>query len=113
MLGYLPHLDGCVTCRAPFDDGEAYLSFSSQKGGAVCGRCASKNPCAIPVALGTARLLAAASRFDSDKLKRLKTDAVFLKESEIILDDFIRHILGKELKTKRFIAKLAGASVTV
>ncbi|MBE9529582.1 MAG: DNA repair protein RecO [Proteobacteria bacterium] len=61
-----------------------------------------------PVSTGTVRWLSTAARFDSEKLGRLKTSPVFLKEGERLLGDFIRHQIGRELKTKIFMHKLRG-----
>ncbi len=66
-------------------------------------------PGLMPVSLSTVKVLSAAARFDQGKLARLKPNAAFLKEGERLLDDFIKHQIGKELNTKRFMAKLKGA----
>ncbi len=109
MLGYLPHLDGCVVCRGPFAADER-LYFSSEKGGTVCGKCATVAGSVAGVSAGTARLLSMAARFDTGKLARLKPGPEFLEESEEILYDFIKFQIGKELKTKRFMTKLRNSS---
>jgi DNA repair protein RecO (recombination protein O) len=154
VLGYLPHLNGCVECAEPIagtgativksGTGSAVgnggsLYFSPERGGAVCAPCGEAIGAALgtsgtgwrpapepfdlfsaarrgnstgglqPVSTGTVRWLSAAARFDSGKLARLKTSPVFLKEGEKLLGDFIRHQIGKELKTKLFMHKLKGA----
>jgi DNA repair protein RecO (recombination protein O) len=110
MLGYLPHLDGCVVCRRPFA-AEERLFFSSAKGGTVCKKCATTAGRVAAVSAGTARLLSMAERIDTDKLARLKPGPAFLEESEEILYDFIKFQIGKELKTKRFMTKLRNSSL--
>ncbi len=110
ILGYLPHLDGCVACKSPFDGLEARISFSSEKGGAVCGNCSHGVSGLIAISPGTARFLSMAEKFDSVKLARLKPAAVFLEESEKLLDDFIKYQIGRELKTKKFLSKLRNTS---
>ena len=114
VLGLMPHLDACVACRRPFggeDAVAAKVSFSSEKGGIVCGQCARGSFANIPISAGSARFLCAAERLDADKLGRLKPDAAFVREAGAMLDDFIRHQLGKELKTKIFLDKLKEAAV--
>lgn len=109
ILGYLPHLTGCVICKDTFgeDNSGGRVFFSSEKGGVVCNRCAPGAAVnLIPVSSGTVRFLTTASRLGTDKLDRLKPGSSFLMESAEILDDFIKHQIGKELKTKRFLAKL-------
>lgn len=103
LAGYQPHLDGCVLCRRAFDPASR-IYFSSERGGTVCARCSGG--LGMPIALGTARMLSSAARLDTDKLGRLKPGQGMLEEGETLLDDFIRHHIGKELKTKRFLARM-------
>jgi len=111
LAGYLPHLVDCVVCRKPFGPGVRGVSFSSEKGGTVCGGCSPGVDGLVPLTIGTARLLETASRFDPEKLGRLRPGAVFQKEAETVLHDFIRYQIGKELNTKRFMSKLKKASI--
>src|SRR3990170_904561 len=53
-----------------------------------------------------ASLLGMAGRMPAEKLSRLITDEAFMKESEAVLSDFIRHQTGRELKTKKIIERL-------
>lgn len=106
QAGYLPHLSGCVTCRQTSDE---KLYFSSERGGLVCKGCASGLMGLVPVSPGTAGLLTMAMRLEPEKLTRLKPGPAFLDESERLLYDFIKFQLGKELKTRRFMAKLRSA----
>lgn len=110
ILGYLPHLNGCVVCRGPFGADDRVF-FSPEKGGTVCRRCAASAGSVSDISPGTARFLSMAAKFDADKLQRLKPGEAFLEESEKILYDFIKFQIGKELKTKRFITKLKNASL--
>jgi len=110
MLGYLPHLDGCVVCRGPFNTHER-LFFSAEKGGALCKNCSTTAANIAGISAGTARLLSMAARLDTDKLSRIKPGPAFFEESEEILYDFIKYQIGKELKTKRFITKLRNSSL--
>ncbi len=120
VLGYMPHLSGCVVCGGPFEvtANGAGLLFSSEKGGVVCTGCAEYEASAgaaygmgatVPVSLGTVKVLSSAARFDSEKLARLKPGAAFLTEGERLLDNCIKYQIGKELKTKKFLAKLKRA----
>ena len=105
--GYLPHLTGCLSCRAAAEGERLY--FSSAKGGLVCRGCSSGITGLIPVSPATAALLAMSARLEPEKLGRLKPGPAFLDESERLLYDFIKFQLGKELKTRRFMAKLKSA----
>jgi DNA repair protein RecO (recombination protein O) len=104
MVGFMPRLESCVVCNGTLK--KSLTSFSSDKGGMVCKTCAPKTAALIPLSAGTAGFLAMAARLDIDKLTRLVPNPVFIEQGERLLDCFIRHQTGKELKTKRFIEKL-------
>ena len=112
LLGYMPHLSGCVSCD---DDGGISTNgqkifFSAERGGVLCAPCARMPEDALPLASGTAGFLSMASRLSIDKLPRLQPSAVFAREGEKVLSDFIRHRVGRELKTKKFMDKMRVAS---
>lgn len=108
VVGYLPHLSGCVVCKK---NGEAgpIKKFSSEKGGVVCSRCSGGLLNLVPISPATAGLLSMAAKMDTDKLMRLKPGASFIEEGERLLYDFIKFQLGRELKTKRFMDKMRSA----
>lgn len=112
MLGYMPQLKACVACGDGVSDtggsgGGVY--FSSDRGGLVCPACSMGPGRLLPVSNGTAALLSMAARLTPEKLFRLRPAPGFFDESETVLDDFIKHQLGKELKTRRFMDKLRRA----
>ncbi|MBI5971049.1 MAG: DNA repair protein RecO [Deltaproteobacteria bacterium] len=111
LLGFMPHLTGCVVCKTDIREG-AGIFFVPDKGGAVCRPCCAAAGAApgFSMSAGTAMFLSSAARFDMGQLPRLKPGAACLKESEKILDGFIKHQLGRELKTKKFLAKMNAAA---
>lgn len=119
LLGYMPELKGCVACGGLFHPGSAparpassggAVYFSSERGGLVCGECSVGKPRLVPVSQGTAGLLSMAARLAPEKLARLRPAPAHISESETLLEDFIKHQLGKELKTRRFMEKLRRAA---
>jgi len=112
-LGYLPHLSGCVICKREFIGAQGervpLKRFCSTRGGVVCAQCSGGTDRLLPISPATARLLSAAYGADVDKLSGIETDAAFLDQSERILDDFIKHQTGKELKTRKFMNKMRSA----
>ncbi len=108
-IGLMPELGCCVVCRG---DREGLKKFSAEKGGLVCHVCSTKTPSGlVGISSGTAGLLSMAARMDADKLYRLKADLSVIKEGKDILYNFIRHHIGKELKTRVFMDKLKAASL--
>ncbi|MBI5560142.1 MAG: DNA repair protein RecO [Deltaproteobacteria bacterium] len=109
LSGYLPHLEGCVACKA--GPGQRALFFSSEKGGVICGKCAAFLKNIIPLSAGAAGFLSMAARLEVEKLKRLMPGPIVLDECERILADFIRYQLGKELKSKKFMEKMGASRI--
>lgn len=111
LLGIMPHMEGCVVCRKAFGQDAMPAVFSSDKGGAICVKCSNGIMGRLPdISAGTVRLLEAVSRFDLDKIRRLKPDAAVLEQCDEVLGDFITHQLERELKTRKFMAKLRSAA---
>ncbi|MCK4738749.1 MAG: DNA repair protein RecO [Deltaproteobacteria bacterium] len=110
LLGFLPHVEGCVVCRDLFGDGGGSVSsdiyFSSHKGGAICAGCVKPTEELTALSVGTARFLSTAARMPNEKLKRLRPNQVFLREGASVLEGFIKHLIGKEFKSASFINKL-------
>lgn len=107
LAGYMPSLGVCVACGCVAAGGEREkVFFSPEKGGALCGVCSAGCAELIPMTQGTARFLETAERMDAGKLSRLKPGEHFEKEAGELLDRFIRVHTGRELKTKKFMARL-------
>ncbi|MCK9362027.1 MAG: DNA repair protein RecO [Syntrophales bacterium] len=105
VAGYDPVLDYCLCCRMPLANGTTYR-FDSVKGGIVCNSCKTGNADAIPVSLGTIKTLLMGRELETDNLGRLLLTAQSAEESRRILSHFIRHILGRELKSLRVLNEI-------
>lgn len=108
-IGYQPCLDRCVVCKQTFTpdasggrDGKA-IFFSSAKGGVLCPGCAKVGGGLIPVTPETARTLILMVRLGLERIAHLSISPLMLREGERVLEDFIRYLLGKELRSKRFL----------
>lgn len=98
ISGYDPVLDHCVSCNAPIVK-EATYRFDAAKGGVTCNVCAPGSRDAIPVSLGTIRTLLLGREMEIDRLGRLLLSDQSADESRRLLAHFIRHLLGRELKS--------------
>ena len=98
LAGYDPVLDRCLACKEPLDNGSAYR-FHAADGGLHCTACRPETPEAVPVSLGTIRTLLLCRELETDRLGRLLLSGQAADESRRLLARFIRHILGKELKS--------------
>lgn len=98
LSGYAPVLDRCLACNAPLTPERAYR-FAAAAGGLLCSGCRPATPDALPVSLGTIRTLAMGRELPPARLGRLLWSAQSAQESRRLLERFIRHILGRELKS--------------
>lgn len=100
LKGFEPVLDRCIACGISVDEtGNKYLSFNSTDGGVKCPECSSNNRDSIPVSLGTIKILLMGKEMETGKIDRLSLSEQAAGESRKILAGFIRHLLGKELKS--------------
>jgi DNA repair protein RecO (recombination protein O) len=91
-------LDHCLLCKAPLAEETTYR-FKAADGGLTCTDCRPDNPDAIPVSLGTIRTLLLGRDMEIDRLGRLLFSERSADECRRLLAHFIRHILGRELKS--------------
>jgi DNA repair protein RecO (recombination protein O) len=98
LSGYEPVLDRCLACKTPVNPGKVYR-FNAADGGLLCDACRRETPDAVPVTLGTIRTLTLGRELPVDRLSRLVLSAQAAEESRQLLGRFIRHILGRELKS--------------
>lgn len=98
VSGYDPVLGHCLRCQAPIGQQASYC-FDAAKGGLTCSLCGPESPEAIPVSLGTIRTLLLGREMEMGRLGRLLLSGRSADESRRLLAYFIRHILGRELKS--------------
>lgn len=98
LLGYEPVLDRCAVCRT--DPGEMKgIWFDPLEGGIRCGRCVQRGRELFPMMPGTVRILALGRTVEPEQLHQIIFSDASLRESRKALGAFIRHLLGKELKS--------------
>jgi DNA repair protein RecO (recombination protein O) len=101
ISGYDPVLDRCLSCKTPIRK-QATYRFYSAKGGLICDICDIGGPGsrdAVPVSLGTIRTLLLGREMELNRLGRLLLSGQSADESRLLLAHFIRHLLGRELKS--------------
>ena len=112
LLGFMPHIEGCVSCLKGVQKlGSLTIFFSPSRGGLVCRECAASSGYGagggfVPLSMGTARFLSNAASFDINKLTRLNPGSVILDESERALQAFIGYLTGREFNSQRFLRSL-------
>jgi DNA repair protein RecO (recombination protein O) len=104
-IGYQPVLDRCVTCQTPLNGADVY-HFHVRSGGIRCGACCGNGEGALPISPGTARTLLLSRDTDLSRMNRLLMSERSAQESRQVLTHFIRHLLGRELKSLRIFHQL-------
>ena len=98
LAGYDPVLDRCLLCRTPVGSETTYR-FAAADGGLTCFSCRPDGAGALPVSLGTIRTLLLGRDMPVEQLGRILLSGQSADESRRFLAHFIRHILGRELKS--------------
>lgn len=104
ILGYQPHLIGCVTCGSMLANKGSY-KFSASKSGIICSKCINdKLPTQMPISLNTAKLLQKSMELPKEKLDRLHFSAVSTKEAIHLLQRYSYFILQKDIHSWRHLS---------
>jgi len=105
LLGYLPELSVCVRCRKaiPSRD-DAYLSPT--QGGLLCAGCQSGVTDVLPASAAALGFLRGASISTLRVMDRISILPQVLREVSDILQAFLRHVLGRSLRSAEFLARL-------
>jgi len=103
--GYGPRLEACISCE---EEPGPPLYFSVPRGGLLCGHCYRQAPGPLlPLTAGTWKLLRLAQEMARDKLSRLRFPRPQRDQSLALLRTFLRHHLGRDLKSWSFWEKVA------
>jgi len=98
LMGYDPVLDRCVDCQADLTSSNRY-QFHPVAGGLKCGVCSPGDHAHLAVSTGTVRTLLLARDMPLHKLGRIVFSQQTAQESRRLLNRFILHLLGRELKS--------------
>lgn len=97
LLGYRPHLAGCIDCGRQDGHGTPYR-FSSSRGGLLCSHCTGEASLAhIPLSLNTAKLLHLAQSMSRDKLARLRFSDTSGREAMALFKRYHNDLLQREI----------------
>ena len=99
--GFLPELHHCVECRNTLGPGEHL--FSPQAGGAVCPGCRSAHPDATHLSVDSLKVLRYLATGTLEAARRLKVSQPLHSELARIVSAFLRHILGREVRSVAFL----------
>ncbi|MFA5375062.1 MAG: DNA repair protein RecO [Dehalococcoidia bacterium] len=103
-LGYKPEMHECLRCKAQIQPKENYFSISD--GGMLCPNCRKKQPMCRPISLNALKTLRYWQSNNYEKSRKVKLSAELMQELEIILRQYIRYILERDLKSTAWLDRL-------
>ena len=104
LSGFKPHFDSCVSC------GDRILGeskFSLSLGGLLCHNCYKKDMTGRSIFRGTIASILHIEKNDFKSTLNLGLNPQIKKELEIILNSFLNFHLERELKSQKFLNKMA------
>lgn len=96
LTGYLPRLHSCGRC------GKAGDVFYLAHGTVLCGRCSAERGSFVPLSPAVISLSINLLGWNYSKINRIKPSEKLIGELSTLLDEHVKYILEKNLKTKAF-----------
>ena len=103
-LGYRPQLQTCIFCRKDLEPQQNY--FSASGGGALCPDCRATEPRVRPLSLNALKVLRLFQDSDYNQASRVRLSPGLAKELEMVLREYIRYLLEREVKSAEFLDRL-------
>jgi len=106
LMGYAPQLDRCVKCQMPIEENNNALQFDPIGGGVRCPHCQEEDTPLLLCSAGALKTIALGVKIDIDKVEHLFFSAAIAQECERVLAAFIRHLLGRELRSREVLRQV-------
>jgi DNA repair protein RecO (recombination protein O) len=103
-IGYRPELYQCLNCKSPLEPVANLFSVSG--GGVLCPGCADTEPVKRPISVNALKVLRFFLNSDLATASRLKLNVSLSRELEGLLQEYIRYLLERELKSTEFLDRL-------
>ena len=101
ILGYEPHIDGCVLCGGRLPEEEALLSPDA--GGLVCRQCRPEAGRGRMTSVAVIKLLRFARRAEASEFAALRISPEVEQELRAAVAELVRYHLDREPNARRFI----------
>lgn len=109
-LGYRPEFGHCVGCNSPLKPVVNF--FSPGQGGMLCPCCSQQEPLAHPLAVETLKVLRLWQSCDYATARRVKLKSGLSVELEQVLQEYIRYLLQREVKSMAWLQKLKAERIS-
>ena len=107
--GYRPQLQKCVRCTASLKSVTNF--FSSRQGGVLCPLCAEKEFMSHPLSVTALKTLRLWESCNYDTAKRVNLRPALSSELAQVLQDYIKYLLQREVKSIGWLEELKKSSV--
>ena len=109
LVGYLPELQDCVVCRSKIQPNNH--SFSPALGGVICFTCVTtasdrQMTPVWPVSVNALKVLRYFRDSPYSNIRRLQIEPGLLAELERLLENNVRYILDREVKSTAFLSRI-------
>ncbi len=104
LVGFQPSLFQCAIGQEPIEPKDQF--FSAMEGGVVCPLHARNGSAVVPLNLTVLKTLRYLQTRDYEVIKTLRVDSVLHFELERLLQNYIVHVLERQLKSVDFIRRL-------
>jgi len=104
QVGYRPQLQQCVSCRQPLEP--TTNSFCPGAGGMLCPSCCQSQPLTRLVSVNALKVLRLLQSSDYDTVVKLKMDPELSHQLEMVMRDYLRYLLEREIKSAAWLDTL-------
>jgi len=104
QVGYRPQLQQCVSCRQPLEP--TINSFCPGAGGMLCPSCCQSQPLTRPVSVNALKVLRLLQSSGYDIVVKLKMDPELSHQLEMVMRDYLRYLLEREVKSAAWLDTL-------
>lgn len=104
IVGFKPELYSCVHCKKKILPEEIY--WDDKEGGVICSDCQEIYQHGRSISLNTLKLLRYLIQQSFSNINCLKIENKYSEEADEIISDYIKNIIERELKSKKFIKEL-------
>jgi DNA repair protein RecO (recombination protein O) len=96
IVGYLPRLGSCGRC------GRKGNAFYLSHGTVLCERCSEGYEASFPILPAAVHLYSCLLGWSFSKINRIKPSETLIKELSTLIDEHVKYIMERNLKTKAF-----------
>jgi DNA repair protein RecO (recombination protein O) len=110
-VGYRPELQRCVSCKAALQPVTSF--FSPAAGGVLCPDCGRSQLLTYSLTVNALKVLRLLQSSNYDTVNRLKIDPELSRDLEVVLRNYLRYLLEREVKSAAWLDALRGEAGTL